>query len=369
MKIIFITASFDLGGSERRAITLAKYFQFQGAEVELWGFDGPGRLSQICDEVQLRWKLIPFNWYQHPVKRMIALLNLLNQLKAAKPDILLPHTVIPNAVCGLIWQWSWAKKCIGYEGGYEFGLANQGWEKYAAKRLSSIICNSHHLADAMSKSYGLDRNKINIIPNGIDLPAPENSRSLWREKLGVDENTFLAVMVSNLSRFKDHQTLLSAWKLVWDQLSPSERNAQLLLAGKDLGTGSALKEQVRELGLENSVLFLGQVEDVSGLLHSVDIGVFSSNSEGSPNGVLECMQAGLAVAATDIEGISEIVGDDYQWLSSPGDADQFAKNILALKRDATLRVKIGGINRERIAERHSPQKMCEATEKLINREH
>src|SRR5271157_3871271 len=119
IKIIFLTISLDLGGSERRAITLAKYFKQQGADVELWGFNGPGILSQICDEAQIPWKLVPFNWHQGLRKRLINLFNLLKMLRQAKPDILLPHSLVPNTVCGLIWRWSGSRKCIGYEGGYE----------------------------------------------------------------------------------------------------------------------------------------------------------------------------------------------------------------------------------------------------------
>jgi len=94
-------------------------------------------------------------------------------------------------------------------------------------------------------------------------------------------------MVANLSGFKDHEALIRAWRLVLDQLSSEERNAKLLLAGKNFGTEPSLKRLVGKLSLEDDVLFLGQVEDVSGLLQSVDLGVYSSKSEGSPNGVLE----------------------------------------------------------------------------------
>jgi len=366
MKIIILTISLDLGGSERRAITLAKYFKQKGAEVELWGFNGPGTLSQICDEVHIPWKLVPFNWHQESRKRLINLFNLLTLLREAKPDILLPHTLVPNTVCGLVWRWSGARKCIGYEGGYEFGLVNRKWEKLAVRQLSSIICNAHHLAKAMVGYYALEQKKVKIIPNGVELPRPIHSRAWWRAKLGADQDTFLAIMVANLSGFKDHEALIRTWRLVLDQLSESEKNAKLLLAGKNFGTELSLKRLVSELKLENDVLFLGQVDDVSGLLQSVDLGVYSSKSEGSPNGVLECMRSGLAIAATDLEGIREIFGEDqYPWLASREDINQFAQNILILKRDFMLRKKIGSYNRDRVMKEYSVAQMCKITETLI----
>jgi glycosyltransferase involved in cell wall biosynthesis len=366
MKIIFVTLSLELGGSERRAITLAKYFKRQGAEVEFWGFNGPGVLSQVCDEFDIPWKIAPFNWYQSPRNRIANLLRILKLLKKANPDVLLPHTLIPNTVCGLIWRWSGARKCVGYEGGYEFGVIDRNWEKFAAKQLSSIICNAHHLAKATVSYYALDQKKVQIVPNGVDLPQARYSRAWWRTKLGVDEDTFLAIMVANLSTFKDHETLIRAWRLVLDQLPEHQRNAKLVLAGKNFGTEPSLRQLVAELSLEGDVLFLGQVDDIPGLLQSVDLGVYSSRSEGTPNGVLECMQAGLAIAATDLPGTRELFGEDqHAWLFSLNDTRQFAQNILTLKQDPNLRKKLGSYNKDRVTKEYSLEKMCKVTEALI----
>jgi glycosyltransferase involved in cell wall biosynthesis len=139
-----------------------------------------------------------------------------------------------------------------------------------------------------------------------------------------------------------------------------------LLAGKDFGTELSLKRLADELGLQEDVLFLGQVDDISGLLQSVDLGVYSSRSEGSPNGILECMQAGLAVAATDLEGIREIFGEyQYPWLAALDDIKQFAKNILNLKQDLSMRTKIGSYNKARVTKEYSLEKMCKITEALV----
>ncbi|MFH1523470.1 MAG: glycosyltransferase [Chloroflexota bacterium] len=366
MKIIILTLSLELGGSERRAITLARYFKRRGADVELWGFNGPGTLSQICDEFNIPWKVIPFSWYQGSQKRLADLFRLLNALRNARPDILLPHTLLPNMACGLVWRWSGAKKCIGYEGGHEIGLIDRRWEALAVKQIPLLICNAQHIADEMMHSFHLRKNKIEIIRNGVELDEAIHPRAWWRANLGVDEKAFLATMVANLSGFKDHETLIRAWRLVLDQSKSRDRDARLLLVGKNFGTELMLKNLVSVLGIQDSVLFLGHVQDVSGLLQSVDIGVYSSRREGCPNGVLECMRAGLAIAAADAEGIREVVGEhQYPWLSSLEDTDQFAKNILSLKEDAGLRKKVGDCNRERVMREYSPEQMCEATEKLI----
>ncbi len=367
MKIIFLTISLNLGGSERRAITLAKYFKQKGDQVELWGFNGPGILSQICDEAHIPWRLVSFTWHQNPGKRLIDLFRIMTLLRKARPDILLPHTLVPNTVCGLLWRWSRAKKCIGYEGGYEFGLVDPGWEKIAAGQMTSMICNARHLAKALLDTYALDPKKVRIIANGVELPQPAQSRAEWRARLGVSQEAFLAIMVANLSEFKDHEILIRAWRLVINQQVMGGQNAKLLLAGKNFGTEPRLKLLVSELNLVEDVLFLGQVEDVSGLLQSVDLGVYSSKSEGSPNGVLECMQAGLAIATTNFTGIKEVLGkDQIPWVSAQNDVEQFAQNILTLQQDIVLRERLGKYNQARIMQEYSLEQLCAMTETLIS---
>jgi glycosyltransferase involved in cell wall biosynthesis len=366
MKIIILTLSLELGGSERRAITLARYFKHKGNEVELWGFTGPGQLSQMCDESNIPWKVIPFTWFQSPRKRFTNLFQLLRMLKKANPDILLPHTLIPNTACGLVWRWTGAKKCIGYEGGHEFGLAGRNWETLAAQQMPRFICNAQHLADEMEHYYNLDKDKIIIIPNGVELPEAEHSCAWWRARLGVGEDIFLAVMVANLSGYKDHETLIRAWRLVLDRMATKDKNAILLLVGKNFGTELSLKSLVSELGIQDNVKFVGYVQDITGLLQAVDLGVYSSKREGCPNGLLECMWAGLAIAATDGKGIREVVGEHQSpWLSSLEDYNQFAENILALKEGVEIRKIIGGRNRERVMKEYSSERMCEATERLV----
>jgi len=75
------------------------------------------------------------------------------------------------------------------------------------------------------------------------------------------------------------------------------------------------------------------------------------------------MQAGLAIVATDLEAIRELLGEDqYPCLASLDNPVQFAQNILILKRDLILRKKIGDYNRDRVTEKYSWEQLCKITE-------
>jgi len=365
VKIIILTISLERGGAENRALNLARYFKQRGHQVELWGFN-PGTLSEICRNEGIPSKLVTFQWAGFSKATLKSFKRLLVALWEAKPDILLPHTILPTLACGFVWRWSGAKKCVGYMGGSEFGLVSPLGEFLGIQLMSGMICNAQHLARSIVQTYRLDSQKVALIRNGVALPPPQISRRAWREQLGVKDDTFLAVMVANLSTFKDQEGLLRVWGLVCKSLTRQDKDARLILAGKDFGTGAKLRELSSKLGIENDVLFLGQVRDVSGLLAAVDLCVFSSPSEGCPNGILEAMAGGLAVAAVDNPGVREAVGEhQHSWLSADGDHEAFARNIIALMRDENLRKTLGKQNQQRIKDEFSLDKMCQSTEFLI----
>ena len=135
-----------------------------------------------------------------------------------------------------------------------------------------------------------------------------------------------------------------------------------MLAGRYDSEYESLVTLARELKVDRNGRFAGHITDVPGLLSAVEIGVFSSRSEGCPNGVLECMAAGLAVAGTDIEGVREIVSPNgFHLLAPPGDARELAQVILGLASDPGKRSIIGERNRSRVREHYDAQRMCEET--------
>jgi glycosyltransferase involved in cell wall biosynthesis len=117
---------------------------------------------------------------------------------------------------------------------------------------------------------------------------------------------------------------------------------------------------VRELGISESVRFLGAVDDIAGLLAASDIGVHSSLSEGCPNSVLECMAAGLPVVGTDIDAMRDVVSPDtYPLLAPPRDPQALADVICRLADSPDLRADLGVGNLKRARDEFSPGRMCE----------
>jgi glycosyltransferase involved in cell wall biosynthesis len=238
-------------------------------------------------------------------------------------------------------------------------------EKLAVKFTPVFVANSQHGAEFMIREFLVDPARLHIIHNGVQLARAQGNRETWRNSLAVDDSCFLACMVANLQMYKDHVTLLKAWRIVVDRLRSLNREAVLLLAGRFDETHDRLKALAYDLDLGSSVRFLGSVKDVTGLLEAVDIGVHSSVNEGCPNGVLECMAAGLAVVGTNYAGIREALGSGYEFLAEPGDAAGFAEQVIRLAQDPRARREAGEANALRIGAEFQPEHMYQKMVALI----
>ena len=351
-RVVFVLGNLELGGAERQALILARYLaEHEQADVEVWAFNHAGPVADIFEQHRITWRVVPCDL------RKVARL-----LRQARPDILLPYTLIPNVVCGLVWQRTGARLCVWNQRDEGIFTLDAKWQLRAAQQTPQFISNSHAGARYLIEKLNVDPTKVHVIPNGIEITQPQADRRAWRNRLQIDETSFVACMVANLHANKDHETLLRAWRRV----VRVKRDAVLVLAGRHYGAYESLIELTNELGITSNVRFTGQVSDVAGLLSAVDLGVFSSRSEGCPNGVLECMAAGLAVVGTDIAGISET---GIRFLAPPGNAERFAQIILELANDPALCATIGTSNQNKIKERYNAQRMCEDTVALLKHEH
>jgi glycosyltransferase involved in cell wall biosynthesis len=139
--------------------------------------------------------------------------------------------------------------------------------------------------------------------------------------------------------------ILLASRLLWDkgvgeyvaairQLHSQGRTLQALLAGTpDPGNPAAVPEPtIREWVDEGLLTWLGHVDDMAGLLGSVDIVVLPSYREGLPRTLVEAAACGLPLITTDVPGCREVVSDGVDGLLVPmGNSDALAQAIARLQ--------------------------------------
>lgn len=366
-RVVLVLGWLQLGGAERQAILLAKYLRnVEKADAEIWCMIAPGRAAEICEEYGIPWRLVPFNLKLRGMRWRYEVLRYAIRVRKLKPDVLMPYTLFPNIICGLIWRIAGARICIWNQRDVGIQIHGGRSEGLAVRQSHCFISNSQAGAELLASNFGVSRNRIHVVANGVEIGSPVIGTEEWREKLGVDRNTFVACMVANLTRFKDHETLIKAWRIVVDVLAGTSDAPILILAGWPDESFSRLQALAYNLELGQSVRFLGAVNDIWGLLAAVDLGVFSSKLEACPNGVLECMAAGLAVTGTDTSGVREAIGpQEYDLLAPIGDSTSLAERIIKLALDKQLRRELGQINQKRILNSFNPTKMCERTIAII----
>lgn len=179
-------------------------------------------------------------------------------------------------------------------------------------RLSSlpqrIIYNSHE-GRRLHESRGYSGRKALVIANGFDTavfrPDPI-ARSEVRQSLAIPERSPLIGMLARYHPMKDHRTFIAAAKL----LREGRRDARFALVGKGCDDSNAtLTKLIRESGLSEAVLLLGERADAARVICAFDVGTLTSVSEGFANAIGEMMACGLACVVTDVGDARRIVGE------------------------------------------------------------
>jgi glycosyltransferase involved in cell wall biosynthesis len=359
-----------LGGAERRALMLARWLRDERrAHVEVLALtDRDGRAAASARELGIPWRSSPVAWDGSKRAKALELSRFTTALRRSRPDLVLPFCSLPNVLCALVWRLAGASTCVWYQADVSpFSRMRETTKRRAARRAPVLVANSDHAARHLVDAWGADPLRIRVVRAGIEPPVPLHSRSEWRARLGLEDDDLVACMVAHFRRSKDHATLIRAWRLVVDRLADTGCRAVLLLAGDGYPMGDAAKAQAFDLHLDGSVLFLGEVADVAGLVGASDIGVLSSFREGFPVSLLECMASGLPVCGSDIAGICEVVGAaGADFLAPSGDPDALAEAILRLAADGDLRRRIGASNRELVLGEYTPRRMLDTYADVIS---
>lgn len=150
---------------------------------------------------------------------------------------------------------------------------------------------------------GAEAARIAIIPNSITLsqPLPETYVHSWRKKYGLGK--FL-LSVGRLDRVKRGDFLIRA-------LAELPRDMNLVFIGPDAGCRDEWQKLATEMGLNNSVHFLGEVsdDDLKAAYHACSALVLASKYEGLPTVILEAMALGAPVVASATGGTRCLIKD------------------------------------------------------------
>ncbi|WP_028452661.1 glycosyltransferase family 4 protein [Chitinilyticum aquatile] len=195
------------------------------------------------------------------------------------------------------------------------------------------------------------------IPTGIDLTRYcPGDRVAQRAKLGLADRPTLGI-VATLRSWKGHCDLLP----VWAKLQTRFPDWQLVICG-DGPQRENLEKQTSDLGIADSVRFVGNREDVEQWLQAFDLFTLPSyGNEGVPQGLMQAMASRLPVVSTTVGAIAEAVIDgETGYLVAPRQLDQLEAALAKLMGDADLREQMANAALARAQARFGSEHMLDA---------
>jgi glycosyltransferase involved in cell wall biosynthesis len=249
------------------------------------------------------------------------------------------------------------------------GMVESLWKRHAAKKLSSLFVSrvvsiTRSNVSYLTGAHGLDRRKITVINNGVDLDALDSAAAPGlRSELGVDDSAFVFMAVGSLVERKGHRFLLKAFAKLRES---GDAKCALVIVGRGQEE-PALRGLAAELALGESVFFLGQRQDAAALMREADCLVVPSLVEGMPFVIMEAMAASKSVIASRIYGIPEIVLEGKTGLLvEPGDVESLLGAMRALYLNRDLAAGMGRQGRHRVSEEFSLERMARETQDLYD---
>jgi len=213
------------------------------------------------------------------------------------------------------------------------GWINDSWkerriycpaDKQLLRLFPRVVAVSRVIAETLVKS-GVKADRITTLLNGIDPVHFRRMRgevAAARRALGIEPWEIAVGAVGRLEQVKRFDVLLAAVA----QLQKRWPMLKVFIAGDGL-LREPLIATATELAIEGC-RFLGHRTDIVRLHHAFDLFVQSSDSEGTPNSVLEAMALETPVVATDAGGTSDIMTHDVHGLLTPcGDSAALARAI------------------------------------------
>lgn len=199
--------------------------------------------------------------------------------------------------------------------------------------------------------------KSTVIRNGIDVKKFATASAGRKPRTG---SLRIIGTIGRLHEQKGHRYFLAAAAKIRQRFP----GALFRIIG-DGDLREELNMRISELGLGDCVQLLGLRTDIPELLASMDIFALPSLWEGLPLVLLEAMAAGIPIASTNVDGVSEIIRHERDGLLvSPKDPDALAAAICRLMEDTQYAADLAKSAHERVRQEFDIERMVRSTESV-----
>jgi len=233
----------------------------------------------------------------------------------------------------------------GIRGGSPMGAAYQrlaqAWfvaeerHAYGSRRLRRVIAVSHGTARELHEHYHVPRERISVVPNGVDHaqfrpPVDAAARRALRDRLGLPSSELLALFVGGDWERKGVRDAIGAIGAVPD--------AQLVIVGR--GDRAAMLAHAARAGAAGRVHVVAPTPAPQDYYAACDLFLFPSRYEAFSLVTLEAAASGLPIVCHRINGTEELVIDGVNGWLVPFGPEALSARVMQLRDDAALRARM-----------------------------
>ena len=363
IKLLVYTSHLGGGGAEKHLVRILNYFDFNVFNVLVVTTTLFGEYEKDLNEnIQIKRCGLSFPFkYSATFGRLTTYYGLRKTLKNWKPDVFFSIQDIHNVIALKAWE-SLKQPCK-----IVLGVQNSVLDRYTDTKIADrwvlkTIKSKYHLSDkVIALSEGVKEGLISLNPSlnsvtkviynaGYDDNVLKRIAAHKNYLLTKKSGKHIIIACGRLTKQKGYKYLLPAFEKVFS-VNP---NVELWI----LGIGELedkLKQMAIDLGIGESVKFLGFKNDPFEYFVKADLFVLSSEFEGFGNVVVEAMVSGLPVVSTDCpHGPREILnGGEFGTLVEVGNADALFEGMMALINDKELTDRLKIVGQQRAAQYHA----------------
>lgn len=325
------------------ATELGKLLAERGHEIHFISSSMPFRLNKVYHNIYFHEvEVNQYSVFKYPPYDLALSSKIAEVIERENLDILHVHYAVPHAICAFL-----AKQMVG--GKIKIVTTLHGTDitvlgydptlsiaiKFGIEASDRVTAVSKALVE---QTYDLlePKKEIETVYNFIDerIYHKKHLPSLKREYRIQDDEKVL-IHVSNFRQVKRVPDVVKAFALIRQEV-PSK----LLLVG-DGPEVSIVMKLVKQLQLEDHVLFLGKQENLDQLYSISDLKLLLSEKESFGLVLLEAMACGVPCIGTRIGGIPEVIEDHKTgYIVELGDIEDTAEKSIRLLEDQTLHQKM-----------------------------
>ena len=352
LRVLHVITSLDVGGAQRHLLSLARGLRSRGHLADVAFFKNPSLARQFREAgIQL------FDMTARGTISPLLLPRLVRRLRAGRYQIVHTHLLKADTYGALAGVLAGTPVRVSSKHNDEQVLRRAGVAALhgLVSRLSHrVVVLSDHVGRYMASVGRVDPSRITRIYYGLPAThaaSPEQGHRLRRE-LGLPPEAPVVATVGRLAEQKGLTYLLEAMAIVRERLP----EARLLVVGDAQDGREGYKRELlraREaLGLEESVIFTGNRDDVPAVMQACDL-------------FLEAMAAARPVVATAVSAVPEVVQDGVTGLLvPPRNPRALAESMLALLSDRQRAEQMGAAGLRRLQEQFTEDAMVGSVERL-----